>query len=138
MSDVNIYKQVAQLGLRFPSARGLLTVEQLFQLPLTSRTGLDLDSIAKTINAELRLQSEESFVETSKANAEAKTLQLALDIVKDVISTKQDEAKAAAKAKANREEKARLLEVLHGKKDEALQALTPAEIQARIDALDAE
>lgn len=138
MTEVNIYKQAAQQSLTFPSNRGLLTVEQLFKLPLTSKTGFDLDNVAKTVNALLKEQTEESFVEASKTNAQAKTLQLALDIVKDVISTKQDEANRAAKRKANADEKARLLEVLHGKKDAELQALTPAEIEARIAALDAD
>jgi len=137
MSDINIYKQASILALRFPSLKGGLTVEQLWELPLTSRTGFDLDNTAKAVNAELKLEAEESFVETSTNPAKAR-LELMLEILKDVISTKQEQAKAAVKAKANREEKARLLEVLHGKKDEALQALTPAEIQARIDALDAE
>lgn len=138
MSEINIYKTAAQIDLTFPSNRGQLTVSQLFKLPLTSRVGFDLDTVAKTVNALLKEQTEESFVDSAKSNAQAKALQLALDVVKDVISTKQTEANLAAKRKANADEKARLLEVLHGKKDAELQALTPAEIEARIAALDAD
>lgn len=135
MSDVNIYKKALQLGLRFPSQKGLLTLEDLFHLPLTSRSGFDLDTVAKTINAQLKEEAEESFVET-KTNPRKAALEVALDVIKDIILTKQEDTKKASKALANRTEKARLLEVLHGKKDEALQQLTPEEIQAKIDALD--
>jgi hypothetical protein len=137
MSEVNIYKEASRQGLRFPSIKGTLTTEQLWDMTLTSRTGFDLDTVAKTVNAALKEEAEESFVEKS-TNPRKVQLQLMLDILKDVIETKQDLAKAAAKQKANATEKARLLEVLHGKKDQELQALTPAEIQARIDAIDAE
>lgn len=137
MSEVNIYKEASISALRFPSIKGSLSVEQLWEMPLTSRTGFDLDNVAKTVNAALKEEAEESFVEKS-TNPRKVQLQLMLDILKDVISTKQDFAKKASKQKANATEKARLLEVLHGKKDQELQALTPAEIQARIDAIDAE
>lgn len=137
MSEVNIYKEASRLGLRYPSIKGTLTVEQLWELPLTSRNGFDLDEIAKCVNHALKEEAEESFVEKSTNPTKAR-YELMLEIVKDIISTKQEDAKAAAKRKANQVEKARLLEVLHGKKDAELQALTPGEIQARIDALDAE
>lgn len=137
MSDVNIYKAATQQALRFPSLKGPLTTEQLWELPLTSRTGFDLDNTAKAVNQALKEEAEESFVEKS-TNPTKVRLQLMLDILKDVIETKQEQAKAAARRKANADEKARLVEVLHGKKDAALQALTPDEIQARIDALDAD
>lgn len=137
MSDMNIYKKALQQNMRFPSVKGQLTLEDLFHLPLQSRSGFDLDNVAKTINLALKEEAEESFVETT-SNPRKAALALALDVVKDVIVTKQEDAKKAAKAQANRTEKARLLEVLHGKKDEALQQLTPEEIQAKIDALDAD
>ena len=63
----DVYKFAAQNQLRFESIRGDLTVEQLFQLPLRSKGGFDLDSVAKAVNAELRGASEESFVEDTSA-----------------------------------------------------------------------
>lgn len=137
MSEVNIYKAASQAALRFPSIKGSLSTEDLWQLPLTSRSGFDLDTTAKSVNAMLKDEKEESFVEKS-TNPQRVQLQLMLDILIDIIGTKQEQATKAAQRKVNQSEKARLLEVLHGKKDEALQALTPEEIQARIDALDTE
>lgn len=130
----NIFKKAARLKLRFPSVKGLLTVEQLYDLPLTSKGGCDLDSVAKTVNGYLRQASEDSFVNT-KPNLEKDLNQLCLDIVKEVIADRIAENEANAKAVANRHEREKLLTVLEGKKDAALANLTEAELEERIRAL---
>lgn len=128
------FKKAARLKLRFPSVKGLLSVEQLYDLPLTSKSGFDLDTVAKTINTYLRASSEDSFV-NSKPNTEKDLHQLCLDIVKEVIADKIAENEATAKAVANRHEREKLLEVLQGKKDAALANLSEAELEERIRAL---
>lgn len=128
------FKKAARLKLRFPSVKGFLSVEQLYDLPLTSKAGFDLDSVAKTINASLRVASEDSFVNT-KPNLEKDLNQLCLDIVKEVIADRIAENEANAKAVANRHEREKLLTVLEGKKDAALANLTEAELEERIRAL---
>ena len=70
----DIYKFAAQNVLRFPSAKGNLTVEQLFQLPLKSQTGADLDTVARGINAQLKTTTEESFVEDATADPQRQRL----------------------------------------------------------------
>lgn len=134
MSD--IYKYAAQNELRYDSVRGDLTTEQLFDLPLTSKSGFDLDNVAKAVNAELKSVSEESFVATS-TNPRKKQLEISLDIVKDVISTKQAE-NAAALAKVHKaEERKKILDALGAKKDQALTASSIEELEAKLAALDA-
>lgn len=128
------FKKAARLKLRFPSVKGHLTVEQLYDLPLTSKAGFDLDSVAKTINASLRVASEDSFV-NPKPNINQTLDQLCLDIVKEVIADKIAENEASAKAVANRHEREKLLEVLQGKKDAALANLSEEELEAKIRAL---
>lgn len=128
------FKKAARLKLRFPSIKGHLSVEQLYDLPLTSKAGFDLDSVAKTINASLRVASEDSFVNT-KPNLEKDLNQLCLDIVKEVIADKIAENEANTKAVANRHEREKLLTVLEGKKDAALANLSEAELEERIRAL---
>lgn len=130
----NNFKKAARLKLRFPSVKGILTVEQLYDLPLTSKGGCDLDSVAKTVNGYLRQASEDSFVNT-KPNLEKDLNQLCLDIVKEVIADRIAENEANAKAVANRHEREKLLTVLEGKKDAALANLTEAELEERIRAL---
>lgn len=133
---MDLFEQAARLKLRFPSTRGDLTAEQLFDLPLLSPGDrFDLDTVAKSVNAALKATSEESFVSTAVHPAATKH-QLQLDVVKSVIATKQSEA-AAAKRRADRAaERRRLVEALGDKQDEKLRAMSISSIQKRLDELD--
>lgn len=129
----NFEKAVRQ-KLRFPSIRGPLTTEDLWDLPLTSKNGLDLNSVAQAVNAEVKASGEESFVgESTPASA---TAVLKLEVVKSVIATKIAERDAEATRKQKREKRERLLELLANKEDAALQELTPEQIKEQIAALD--
>lgn len=69
---MNIFELATRQKLRFASAKGDLTTEQLWDLPLlisspTRDVKVDLDTLARSINHELKAQAEESFVST-KAN----------------------------------------------------------------------
>ena len=44
---------------RFPSKRGPLTIEDLFDLPLTKNNGLNLDTVAIEINNQLVLLNQQ-------------------------------------------------------------------------------
>lgn len=122
--------------LRFSSTRGELSVEMLWDLPLRSRDGFDLDSVAKGVNKALKSLTEESFVSTERTPAVTRA-ENALELVKYIISVKLAEEETAKKRAANRAEKARLLEILAEKQAGALTALTEKELQERINALDA-
>lgn len=132
---MEIYKFAAMQGLLFPSTKGQLTVTQLFELPLTSRSGFDLDTIAKVVNSELKDCGEESFVE-SAPNPKKKFLEVALDIVKDVIATHQEELKVEAQRRHRSVERRKLLEALEAKKDQQLTSKTIEELEADLAKLD--
>lgn len=134
---LNIFELAARKKLRFSSTKGELSVEALFDLPLESRDGGNLDTIAKAVNSELKAVAEESFVKTS-TNPQKAVLELKLEIVKFVIADKMEAAAKRVAASAKAAERATLLEALGNKETEALHALTPAEIKARLAALDAE
>lgn len=131
----DIYKYAAQNTLRFGSVRGDLTVEQLFDLPLTSRSGFDLDTVAKGVNADLKECGEESFVSTAP-NPRRRPLEIALELVKDVIKTKQEAAAAALARQHKAEERRKILDALTTKKDQALTAASVEELEAKLAALD--
>lgn len=135
MSD--IYKFAAQTGLRFPSKRGELMVEQLFQVPLKSQTGFDLDSIARNINNQLKGVSEESFVEDTTASPQKQALTVSLDIVKDVIATKQAENSAAREKLRRAAERKKILDILASKKDEKLTTASIEDLEKKLAELDA-
>lgn len=135
MSD--IYKYAAKKQLRFQSNRGELTAEQLFQLPLKSQNGCDLDTIAKKINGQLKNASEESFVEDISDDPRKTDLTIALDIVKDVIATKQSEERARLDRIRKSAERKKILDVIAAKKDEKLSQASLEELEKQLAALDA-
>jgi hypothetical protein len=51
---MNIFEQATRRAIRFESAKGDLSVEQLWDLPLQSRNQFDLDTVAKTVNRQLK------------------------------------------------------------------------------------
>ena len=130
----NIFKQAAQMKMRFPSVRGFLIAEQLFDLPLTSKNGFDLDSVAKDVNKLLKEQAEESFVSTTE-NPLASVYQVMLDLVKEIIADKLAEAAAARTRSANAAERQRLLALLDEKNNDELKGLSKEELQKRINEL---
>lgn len=130
----NIFKQAAQMKLRFPSVRGFLVAEQLFELPLTSKNGFDLDTVAKEANKLLKEQAEESFVSDSP-DPQATVYQLMLDIVKEVIADKLADAAAARTRSAKAAERQQLLALLDEKNHDELKGLSKEELQKRINDL---
>lgn len=131
---MSVFEKASRQKLRFASARGDLTVEDLWDLPLTSRNGFDLNVVAQKANAEVKASGEESFVgESTPASA---TAVLKLEVVKSVIATKIAERDAEAARKDKRQKRDRLLELLANKEDAALQELTPDQIREQLAALD--
>jgi hypothetical protein len=130
---MSIFEQASRQKIRFPSTRGELTVEQLWDLPLQSKSLFDLDNIAKAVSREVKAVSEESFVtESSPANAK---LTLALDVVKHIISVRKSENRISLDRAARMAERDKLLEILSDKNDAALKELSPEQIKARLESL---
>jgi len=130
-----MFEQATRLKLRFDSPQGRLSVEDLWDLPLTSNRAnqANLNNIAKGISRQLKDESEEDFVNPkSKAN---ETMQLALDLVKHVIAVKQDEAEASRLMNERKDKKAKLLELIAKKQDQALEGKPLEELQAMVASL---
>lgn len=127
-----MYQKAARLKLRFDSTRGQLTVEDLFDLPLTSGTGKpNLDDLARGLHKKLKDEGEvASFVDDAKKTDS--TTQLAFDIVKDVIAIKKAERDARAQAEANREAKQKIMAIIDQKKDAALSEKSVEELEAEL------
>jgi hypothetical protein len=132
---MSIFEQASRAKCRFPSIRGLLSVEDLWDLPLTARNGLDLNSVAKAVNAELKLADEESFVETTNNPAKV-GLQLQMDIVKHVIAVRIKEAEDRKNREQRLAERQRLLAALEQKQDESLRGMSAEDILKRIAEID--
>jgi cellulose biosynthesis protein BcsQ len=127
MSD--LFLEAVRNKYRFDSPQGLLSVEDLFDLPLTSaRNGVaNLNDVAKTINKRLKETTEESFVDS--VSSTDRKAQKMLDIVKQVIAIKQEENEARRTAAERSEQKQKILEALANRKDQALQNASEEELK---------
>ncbi len=124
-----LFEQAARKKLRFNTSVGVLSTEDLFDLPLTSARGASLDKIAVGLHAELE-RTQVSFVNDRSA-ADAQT-QLAFDVVKHVIAVKKQEAAEFREASERRAKKQRLLSLIQEKKDAELAGKPLEELEAAL------
>jgi hypothetical protein len=121
---MSIFEKAVRQKLRFPSSKGPLTVEQLFDLSLES-----LNSVALAVDA-TRESSAKSFI--AEASAANTTADLQLEILVYVIKTKKDEALAKSKRREKLAALERLRELQGQKQDEALRSKSEADLAAMI------
>lgn len=120
---------------RWDSPVGQLSVEDLWDLPLTStkKNVANLDDIAIGLNQQLQQQNTQSFVKkTNTSNAE---LQTKFEIVLYVIEAKQIEQTRSEERAAKAEQKKALLSILAQKQNEELMSKSSEEIKALIENL---
>jgi hypothetical protein len=135
-NTMNLFEYATRNKLRFPSTKGELSVEQLWDVPLLSGDSFNLDAIAKTVNKSLK-DSEPSFVETKKSVEQGRQ-EVALDVVKFVIQTKLNEKAAAEKRAENKIKRESLLKALAEKQAGQLSAMSEKELRKQIEALSEE
>jgi hypothetical protein len=130
----DIFKQATKLKLRFSSVRGDLTVEDLWDLPLSSVTGkANLDDIAKAFHAKTVTPGNISFVTEAPAVSDEDAV--GFEIVKHIIKVRMDENKAKAEA-GKRVERMRVLEEILAKKEQAsLENMDAEALRAELAAL---
>lgn len=133
--ELNIFEIASRKKLRFASDVGSLTVEQLWELPLTRANNVSLDGIYKAVSRDLKAEAEDSLV-TPAANSKQELLKLQIDVIKHIASVKQAEAEAAKSRAGKAQEREQLVQALAEAQRGQLKALTPEEIQKRIAALD--
>lgn len=132
---MNKFAVATRKKFRFETSKGQLTVEDLWDLPLTSDTGRpNLDDIAKGLYKEIKEGDEVSFVTSSNIvnTAAFNVTKVKFDIVKEIIDVKLAEADVAKKAKATREKNQRILELIAQKDDEALASKSREELLAML------
>lgn len=134
MSDVNaLFLTAARSKLRFPSSAGQLSVEDLWDLPLSGR-GTNLDDVARTLHKSLKdADGDISFVKPAvKTTTE---LQAKFDLVKYVIEIKMAERDVRAAAEEKAALKQKLLAKIAEKQDKALDEKSEEELKAMVASL---
>lgn len=138
-TSTDLFEQASRLKVRFdsPKGGGGLTVEDLWDLPLTSPSGrsANLDSIAIALHRATREAAETvSFVTAPASNGNSE-LQLKFDLVRHIIAVRvaeRDQAKDLADRKAKKD---RLLELIARKQDEELASKSVEELTALVQSL---
>jgi hypothetical protein len=111
--EVNIFEYAVRNKVRFPF-RGLISVEDLWDLSLAN-----LDSIYKSLNKQAKQSDEESLLST-KTNVDTE-LEIKINIVKHIVSTKLEERKARENETMKKIQKQKIMSAIAAKEDEVLQ-----------------
>lgn len=119
-----MFEIATRTKMRFPF-RGMVSVEDLWDLSVR-----DLDSIFKTLNAQVKKSQEESLLATK--TKEDETLSIQIEIVKYIVKTKLDEAETAKQNKELKEKKQKIMEIIAAKQDESLHNASVEELQAML------
>jgi len=120
------FKLASQQKLRFATNKGVLSVEQLWDLTQT-----DLSNLCKSIKKTLKQNDNDDdlsfLIDTSVVDVEN---QLRFDIAKDVYLTKKKENEEKRDAIEAKEQKQKILSIIAKKKDESLENKSVEELEA--------
>lgn len=133
---MNMFEAATRLKLRFETVKGILSCEELWDLPLTSAKGASLDGLARSFNKYLKEVEEESFVEKPVPDPEKISIEIRFEIVKRMIEVRIEERDKIKKAAERKERKEKLLQAIAAKQDESLQQASLEDLQKMVADLD--
>lgn len=135
-----LFLKASRLKLRFNCERGSYLVEDLWDLPIQTKTGagVTLDGLYRQHKKELEELSEEGLFQSKSSSSKSVIAQLKVDIIRFVAETKQAEADKKQKALEAKAKRERLAELIAQKQDAALLSKDVAELQAELKKLDEE
>ena len=125
---------ITRMKARFESPQGQLTVEDLWDIPLTSsKNKANLDDIARGLSRHVRESETESFVTKPPKTNEAAILKL--EAIKHIISVRLAEQEAAALIRANKEKKYQIMEIIAQKENEHLASQSIDDLRKMVESL---
>ena len=124
----NMFEKAVKGKYRFPY-KGQIAVEDLYDLPLGS-----LDTVFKTLNAEVKRTDEESLLQTK--SAEDDILATKIEILKYIFNEKLEEKKNRQESAERKEKKQKIMQIIATKQDEALRNASVEDLQKMLDELD--
>lgn len=127
MEGNKMFEVATRKKFRFPF-KGSISVEDLWDLSLQQ-----LDGIYKTLNSQQKQAQEASLL--TVRTAEDEDLSLKIEIIKHIVSVKQDEINAAVRAKEVKDQREKIMAILADKQDQDLRSKTPEELQAMLNQL---
>lgn len=127
-----MFEKAARLKLRYDTPKGSLSVEDLWDLPLTSQRGMSIDDIAIRLHNLLKTETV-SFVDDA-ATADIEN-QLRFDIVKHVITVRKEENRKVLEARNRADQKQKILAIISRKEDAALENMDSDKLREMVAAL---
>lgn len=124
------FTKATRNAYRYKTTSGNVTTEDLWNMPLCSNKGRDLDSLALAIEKELSCTSTKSFVYKNKEIDD--TLETKFEIVKHVIKTRIKEVEQKRDSIRLLRNNARIKELIGEKKAEELKGKSIEELEAMI------
>lgn len=128
MATEKMFETALRGKFRFPF-RGLISTEDLYDLSVES-----LDSIFKELNSQVKRVKEESLL--GSKSLQDKELELKIDIIKHIVSTKLEESEKKAKAREIREQKQKVLEIIATKQNAELENKSIEELTKMLNELE--
>ena len=120
-----MYKQANKEKLRIQTTKGLLSIEQLWDLSVN-----DLDVLAVSLENEFKESGKKSFLVAK--SVKDKTTKLKFDIVLDILTTKVEEANAISEAKEIKAHNNKIIELIAEKQDESLKGKSIKQLEAML------
>lgn len=119
------FKLATQQKLRVQTTKGNLSVEQLWDLPLT-----DLDTLAVSLQEAYDESKGKSFLK--KRTVKDKGLKLQFDIVLEILQTKAEEQNAAQEALETKQHNQKILQLIAEKQNDELKGKSIKQLEAML------
>lgn len=119
------FKQAVKQKLRVSTNKGLLSVEQLWDLSIS-----DLDTLAVSLEEAYNNSKGKSFL--AKKTTKDKDIKLQFDIVLDILETKVAEQEAISEAKEIKEHNQKILKLIEDKKEEDMKGMSVKQLTAML------
>lgn len=129
MENKNLFAIATAKKFRFESNRGVLSVEDLWDVPMT-----ELDVIYRRLNKQLRDVQEESLLENTRRGIT--DLEMKVELVKSIFAAQQEQSEDAKNRAERRAKKQHLMNLLAEKQGEELKGLDAKRLQKMIAELE--
>lgn len=128
MTTENLFESATRSKMRFPF-KGMISVEDLWDLSLTN-----LDSVFKSLNAEVKKFEEESLLHTK--SKEDEEISNKIEIVKYIVNVILNEKKKRENDIKNAETRQKLLEIKAKRQNAALENMSDEELDKALAELE--
>ena len=119
---MSVFKTASRSKTRVQTTRGLLSAEQLWDLPID-----ELDKLAVTLEDDLQKSGRKSFLK--KQSPKDEIAELKFNLVREILESKVAESEKAQADQAKKQSNERILTLIQNKKEKALESLTVEELE---------